>query len=124
MKPALGVWFAVSLREDTALLAKELETNQQLLTAIGDEVRLHLIITMLSSAAANGQRVGEIATNANLSRPAVSHHLQILKEAGVVDVRHEGTRNYYFFSGNTKLYEKLANLVRLARKCASHREDH
>ena len=34
----------------------------------------------------------------SLSRPAISHHLKILKEAGIVDIRQEGTANYYYLT--------------------------
>lgn len=39
--------------------------------------------------------VGELADLLPVSRPAVSQHLKVLKEAGLVDVRSEGTRNVY-----------------------------
>ena len=38
---------------------------------------------------------GEIAANFDVSRPAISQHLRVLKEADLVTVRHEGTRRYY-----------------------------
>src|SRR6476661_5892580 len=39
--------------------------------------------------------VGEIARGLPVSRPAVSQHLKVLKEAGLVDDRSEGTRRVY-----------------------------
>ena len=39
--------------------------------------------------------VGEIANDLPVSRPAVSQHLKVLKEAGLVDDRSEGTRRIY-----------------------------
>src|SRR5215208_5594331 len=39
--------------------------------------------------------VGELAAQMPVSRPAVSQHLKVLKDAGLVDVRSEGTRNVY-----------------------------
>ena len=39
--------------------------------------------------------VGEIARGLPVSRPAVSQHLKVLKEAGLVDDRSEGTRRIY-----------------------------
>jgi DNA-binding transcriptional ArsR family regulator len=39
--------------------------------------------------------VGELADALPVSRPAVSQHLKVLLDAGLVDVRHEGTRNVY-----------------------------
>ena len=44
----------------------------------------------------NGPRpVGEIALGLPVTRPAVSQHLKVLKEAGLVDDRSEGTRRIY-----------------------------
>jgi len=39
--------------------------------------------------------VGEIASELPVSRPAVSQHLRILKEAGLVHDRRDGTRRIY-----------------------------
>jgi DNA-binding transcriptional ArsR family regulator len=38
---------------------------------------------------------GEIAAGFELTRPAVSQHLSVLKEAGLVEERREGTRRFY-----------------------------
>jgi len=40
--------------------------------------------------------VGEIARGMPVSRPAVSQHLKVLKEAGLVADRPEGTRRVYY----------------------------
>jgi DNA-binding transcriptional ArsR family regulator len=42
-----------------------------------------------------GRSVGEIAGNLPVSRPAVSQHLKVLKDAGLVADRAEGTRRIY-----------------------------
>jgi len=42
-----------------------------------------------------GRSVGEIARDLPVSRPAVSQHLKVLKEAGLVTDRAEGTRRVY-----------------------------
>ena len=39
--------------------------------------------------------VNEIVEVVGVSQPTVSHHLAILKEAGLVDVRHEGKQTFY-----------------------------
>src|SRR5919198_5841062 len=39
--------------------------------------------------------VGELAAGLPVSRPAVSKHLRLMKEAGVVRMTEEGTRNLY-----------------------------
>ena len=38
---------------------------------------------------------GEIASHFDVSRPAVSQHLTVLKEAGLVDERRNGTKRLY-----------------------------
>ena len=53
------------------------------LLLIGDETR-QLILLVLLESDLSGIRVGEIAEKTHLTRPSVSHHLQILKEAGIV----------------------------------------
>ncbi len=60
-------------------------------SALGDPTR-RAIFELL----ADGPRpVGEIARGLPVSRPAVSQHLKILKEAGLVVDRQEGTRRVY-----------------------------
>jgi DNA-binding transcriptional ArsR family regulator len=39
--------------------------------------------------------VGELADGLPISRPAVSQHLRILKDAGLVHEHREGTRHYF-----------------------------
>jgi DNA-binding transcriptional ArsR family regulator len=40
--------------------------------------------------------VGDLAKGMPVSRPAVSHHLKVLKEAGLVDDTSEGTLRIYY----------------------------
>lgn len=98
----------VTQRELDAM-AKEFEDSRKILTAIGDEVRQHLLLVMIQSSAPQGMRVHEIAARTNLSRPAVSHHLQIMKDAGLLSVRREGTKNYYYFDGS----KSIRSLIRM-----------
>src|SRR5512145_2227137 len=42
-----------------------------------------------------GRSVGELARDLPVSRPAVSQHLRVLKDAGLVSDRAEGTRRVY-----------------------------
>ena len=70
--------------------------------------------------------VAEIAERLPVSRPAVSRHLSVLQEAGLVEVREEGTRNIYSvrMQGFASVREfvddfwdtALARLQELARK--------
>lgn len=79
-------------------------------TAIGDETR-QLILLVLLESDLSGIRVGEIAQKTHLTRPSVSHHLQILKEAGIVAMRRVGTKNYYYLSANETKWKEINDLV-------------
>ena len=62
--------------------------------AIGNETRQGILLFLIK-AGETGARVSEITENAHLSRPAVSHHLNVLKEANIIHCRPEGTSHYY-----------------------------
>ncbi|HMI29853.1 MAG TPA: metalloregulator ArsR/SmtB family transcription factor [Gaiellaceae bacterium] len=63
----------------------------QALQALGDPTRRSVLEQLR-----NGPRaVGEIAAQLPVSRPAVSQHLRVLKEAGLVTERQNGTRRLY-----------------------------
>ena len=60
-------------------------------TALGDPTR-RAIFELLAD---RPRAVGELASDLPVSRPAVSQHLKVLKEAGLVLDRAEGTRRIY-----------------------------
>lgn len=92
-------------------LTTEFADCQKLLIALGDENRQHMILKMMQMGKCDGVRVGDITERTHLSRPAVSHHLQILKDAGILKVRREGTKNYYFFDHDATAFKKLICLL-------------
>ena len=59
--------------------------------ALGDPNR-RAIVELLGSG---GRSVGELADALPISRPAVSRHLRLLKEAGLVVEEPQGTRRLY-----------------------------
>lgn len=81
------------------------------LVALGDEKRQAIIIAMLQEGGCQGLRVVDLTDATKLSRPAVSHHLKILKQAGLVEMRSEGTKNYYKLSHDTTEVDKLQQLL-------------
>ena len=95
-------------------LAQRFEQCGKILTAIGDETRQHIMIEMMKMGQCTGVRVGEVTKKTNLSRPAVSHHLQILKDAGILKVRKEGTMNFYYFDSEMRSLKDLADTLQLA----------
>lgn len=104
--------------------AKELQRHFHdclpLFIALGDEVRLSILEVLAEKALANplpsgcvefeqnALNVNEITQKTSLSRPAISYHLKILKDAGMIGMRQEGTSNYYYLNmreSNRKLMD-------------------
>lgn len=88
-------------------------------TAIGDETRQLILLKLLESDL-SGIRVGELALKTHLTRPSVSHHLQILKNAGIVAMRKEGTRNYYYLSAEETQWKEISGLTSLIYESVRH----
>src|SRR5882672_3402901 len=61
------------------------------LASLGDPTRR----AIFERVAAQPSAVGELARGLPVSRPAVSQHLRVLKEAGLVSETPEGTRRIY-----------------------------
>ncbi|HBA70269.1 MAG TPA: transcriptional regulator [Lachnospiraceae bacterium] len=106
-------------RTEIEQLAADFESCRKILCAIGDENRQHLILEMMKMNKCSGVRVGDITEKTHLSRPAVSHHLQILKEAGILKVRKEGTMNFYYFDRDMISFEKLIAVLQKAVEITS-----
>lgn len=97
-------------------LAEEFESCQKVLLALGDENRQHLILEMMKIEDCDGVRVGTITEKTNLSRPAGSHHIQILKEAGILKMRREGTKHYYYFDADAEAMNRLIHMLEHAKR--------
>ncbi|MDE1939232.1 MAG: winged helix-turn-helix transcriptional regulator [Alphaproteobacteria bacterium] len=71
-------------------------TYRDALPALADPTRRKIFERLRHGA----KPVGVIAKGLPVSRPAVSQHLKVLKEAGLVDDRAEGTRRVYYIDPN------------------------
>src|SRR5215470_3522521 len=67
-------------------------TYESALLALADPTRRQVFEHLRDGPRA----VGEIAAEMPVSRPAVSQHLKVLKEAGLVTDQAEGTRRVYY----------------------------
>ena|SRR5262245_32523662 len=63
----------------------------QAFTALADPTRREIF----ERVATRPRAVGELADDLPVSRPAVSQHLKVLSEAGLVTARADGTRRIY-----------------------------
>src|SRR3954452_1784456 len=66
-------------------------TNDSAFAALGDDTRR----TIFERLAGGPVAVGELARELPVSRPAVSQHLKVLKQAGLVRDEAAGTRRLY-----------------------------
>ncbi|MBR1911172.1 MAG: winged helix-turn-helix transcriptional regulator [Treponema sp.] len=68
-----------------------------LFIALGDEVRQKLILDIgtVESVDENGINVTNLSAMSKLSRPAISHHLKVLKDCGLIKPNKVGTSIYY-----------------------------
>ena len=83
-----------ALDPEVRTLGDHLAVSRNLLLALADPMRQDLV-QLLARAELN---VGDIADKVTLSRPTVSHHLNILRRAGLVRVRKQGREMYYRLS--------------------------
>jgi DNA-binding transcriptional ArsR family regulator len=81
----------------------------QVFEAIAQPTRRE-ILRLLSSGELSA---GSIASRFEVSQPAISQHLKVLREAGLVDERREGTRRLYSVraEGFVDLHDFLADLL-------------
>ena len=63
--------------------------------ALADPVRLHLL-SMITVAGATGACVCDLIEPSGRSQPTVSHHLKVLRDAGLVTSEKRGTWAWYF----------------------------
>src|SRR5215468_8187550 len=74
-------------------IPREWRTISRAFTALGDEQRQRILLTF-----ERGEHltVGQIAEVSTLSRPTVSHHLKLLREAGVLESEKIGKEVFYW----------------------------
>jgi len=78
--------------------------------ALNDETR-RKIIELLKQKDMNA---GEIAEEFNISKPSISHHLDILKRADLITSEKKG--QYIYYSLNTTIVEDLLNWILTIKK--------
>lgn len=82
--------------------------------AFSDDERLKLFLRILQKGN-DGIHVNALTSTSHLSRPAVSHHLKVLKDCGLISFRKIGTKMYYFASFEQDKFEQMKkNLTTLS----------
>lgn len=95
-------------------IPKEWRTIAKAYTALGDEHRQRILLTFEPGERLN---VGQIVAVSTLSRSAVSHHLKILRDSGVLQSEKRG-KEVYFWINKTFLIEAMETVVDYIRRNA------
>ncbi len=93
-------------------IPREWRTISRAFTALGDEHRQRILLTFEKGERLN---VGQIVEVSTLSRSAVSHHLKLLRDAGVLQSEKIGKEVWYWVDKNF-LEESLAAVLHFIRE--------
>jgi ArsR family transcriptional regulator len=76
--------------------------------ALGDPVRLRLL-SLIASRAGGEVCVCDLTPAFDLSQPTISHHLKLLRQAGLIDCERRGTWVYYWLL--PEMTDRLAGIL-------------
>ncbi len=94
-------------RNYTAAIPAEWARTAKVFTALGDEHRQRMLLLFDKGERLN---VGQIAEVSTLSRSTVSHHLKLLREAGVLESEKVG-KEVYFWINKKEIKESLSAVI-------------
>jgi ArsR family transcriptional regulator len=90
------------------LNAAEADELAPLFKAIGDPVRLRLL-SLIACHEGGEACVCDLTGAFELTAPTISHHLKVLKQAGLIDSERRGTWVYYWI--NPAVLERLSAIL-------------
>ncbi len=89
-------------------LADETPRMADMFGALGNEARLR-IVRLLLSAHPEGMIVGEIQAELGITGSTLSHHLEKLKNEGLLTVERQGT--FLWYRANTEVLQELLGFL-------------
>jgi ArsR family transcriptional regulator, zinc-responsive transcriptional repressor len=98
---------ALAVNETLLRTKKTFQQAANLLKQVSDPTRLQ-VITLLSEHEHN---VGGLCDRLNISQPALSHHLALLRHGGIVERRRLGQNNFYTLTDTGDRLSKIAKGV-------------
>ena len=103
------------MTESDATLSLVDESTLQAISAVADRTRIQILLLL-------GQEcrmcVGDIASHFHISRPAISHHLKVLKNSGIVQSEKVGQEVYYWVDAD-RLVAMLRGLADMLEQFCS-----
>ena len=98
------------------MLSEKQKELLELFKALGDETRLAIVQMLLGKELC----VCDVLDAFDMSQPTISHHLKILRQAGVVQDERQGKWIYY--SLNPAAFKLLAGVVDVIQSQADRKE--
>lgn len=95
-------------------VARTFSACTPLFFALGEAPRQQILLLLTEHESLN---VGQLTERLSLSRPAISHHLKVLRQAGLVDLQQAGTENRYFLTVEPAI-ELLERFVSEVKACS------
>jgi DNA-binding transcriptional ArsR family regulator len=92
---------------ETLLRRKSFQRAAYLLKQVSDPTRLQVIVLLSKGE----YHVGGLCAQFNMSQPAVSHHLALLRHGGIVERRRQGKNNFYTLTDTGYGLSKIVNGV-------------
>ncbi|MFE4713540.1 MULTISPECIES: ArsR/SmtB family transcription factor [Paenibacillus] len=103
--------------QETEHIVEQFKECIPLLDVLTDEKRQAIILLLAQHKM--GLNVNTIAEHINLSRPAVSHHLKVLKQSGYVSFEKKSVENHYILTVRKPL-EQLKSLIEAIETQCAH----
>jgi DNA-binding transcriptional ArsR family regulator len=97
--------------------ADDLTEEANLLKILSDPNRLRIFVTLLRSR--SEVCVCDFTDGLPLLQPTVSHHLKVLKEAGLIESTRRGTWVYYRLSAGTRARLRAVFNLLLSKRLAA-----
>ncbi len=101
----------------TEVCTDDLEDEANLLKVLADPNRLRIFVTLLRSR--SEVCVCDFVDGMDLLQPTVSHHLKVLKDAGLIESTRRATWVYYRLSRDTRARLRGTFNLLLTRKLAA-----
>lgn len=98
-----------SIYETKVSIAEEFESKIKYFDVLGDSTRIQIIALLLEKKNKE-MNVDELSKSIYLSRPAISHHLKMLKDCGMLKCRSEAQFSYYSINRDTPIWHDLCML--------------
>jgi len=97
----------VLAKNDGVLGTATIQRAANLLKQVSDPTRLQ-VVTLLSEGECH---VGGLCSQFNMTQPALSHHLALLRHGGIVERRRQGQNNFYSLTDTGHRLSKIVKGV-------------